>query len=188
MKAVCGWTLAVLLAVGASQAQAECSEQQLAGLKKDGATQQMIDLMCHGKFTMPEFLAPGATSVKTGVIDAPVGGNTIAPLTVVAPKSSHIYIKLVDTQSDAVVLTGLIRSSERLEMRVPLGSFRLRYAAGLDWYGKDKLFGNSTEYAEAGTTLEFKAAADGRVTSYEIELVAQKEGNLRNKGLKASDF
>ena len=37
----------------------------------------------------------------------------------------------------------------QLELKVPLGTFEIRYASGKQWYGYNYLFGDDTSYSKA---------------------------------------
>ncbi|XGV98361.1 MAG: hypothetical protein ACAF41_05375 [Leptolyngbya sp. BL-A-14] len=58
----------------------------------------------------------------------------------------HYMVKLRDWQSNKVVTTAFIRSGEKVELIIPFGAYKLRYAAGNLWYGKSHLFGSKVKY------------------------------------------
>ena len=58
----------------------------------------------------------------------------------------HYFITLLDWQSNQVVMTAFIRAGDKVELRVPFGSYKLRYTAGDQWYGEAHLFGSNVKY------------------------------------------
>jgi len=80
-----------------------------------------------------------------------------------------------------------VRSGKTARVRVPLGSYELRYAAGADWYGEEYLFGPSTGYAKAAEPFDFHTEGD-RVLGFTVELIKQTNGSLGEEAIKASDF
>lgn len=68
--------------------------------------------------------------------------TTLAPLRVVtAPGSLNYYVKIVDWGTHAPILVFFVRSGKTASVRVPLGGYEFRYAAGEKWYGEKYLFG-----------------------------------------------
>jgi len=61
-------------------------------------------------------------------------------------KKNHRFIEFVDWKSDEIITTAFIRSGEMLEIFLPLGSYKLRYAAGTKWYGEKNIFGSKYMY------------------------------------------
>lgn len=61
-------------------------------------------------------------------------------------EENHRFIELVDLQSDEIVTSAFVRDGEMIEMFVPLGSYKLRYAIGSEWYGEKDMFGSEYMY------------------------------------------
>jgi hypothetical protein len=59
---------------------------------------------------------------------------------------NHHFIQLLDWQSDKVIATAFIRSGEMVEMRIPFGTYKFRYAVGTEWYGEKEMFGSDEIY------------------------------------------
>jgi hypothetical protein len=128
------------------------------------------------------------TFLSSGVQDVFTEEERIAPLRIVTPTGDiNYFVKIVDADTNSSVLTAYIRAGETLDMDLPIGRFRLRYAMGRDWYGSELLFGSDTSYAEADTTLDFHYTDEG-VRGYTIELIRQEGGNLETKYLSGADF
>jgi hypothetical protein len=60
--------------------------------------------------------------------------------------TNHHFIQLLDWQSDKIIATAFVRSGEMVEMRIPLGAYKLRYAVGTKWYGEKEVFGSDEIY------------------------------------------
>jgi hypothetical protein len=59
---------------------------------------------------------------------------------------SHRFVQLLDWESNEVITTAFVRSGEMIEIPIPLGSYKLRYAIGTQWYGEEKMFGSPDMY------------------------------------------
>ena len=89
--------------------------------------------------------------------------------------------------SDAVFIHG----GQSLEARVPLGNFKIKYAAGYEWCGVKEMFGPETIFSEAQDVFPFKRSftRDGYTTSHwTVELILRPGGNLRTKTLPREAF
>ena len=98
-------------------------------------------------------------------------------------------MKLVVPASGRDALALYVRGGQVLEVEVPLGSYRMRYASGEIWRGTAHLFGPAalTRYNEANSVLHFHSEGD-RVSGYTVELIPQAHGNLRVRSLTPSEF
>jgi len=122
----------------------------------------------------------------SGIVDIGAGPR-LAPFTLVTRGDNHYYLRLVDPNTSQMVLEVFVRSGDRLEVKAPLGTFEMRYAAGSDWYGFKHLFGPDTYYGKADILLEFSQAGR-RVSGHTIELYMQEDGNLPTRSIDAGSF
>jgi hypothetical protein len=114
--------------------------------------------------------------------------TVLAPLRVVtATASPNYYVKIVDWQTHATRLVFFVRSGQTVTVRVPIGVYELRYAAGEKWYGEEYLFGPETAYRKADEQFDFRAEGE-KVSGFTVELIKQVNGNLREASIKPSDF
>jgi len=60
----------------------------------------------------------------------------------------HYFVRVSDWKSNQMALTAFIRAGERIELKLPAGSYRIRYATGFEWYGEKHLFGEDTRYTQ----------------------------------------
>ena len=116
------------------------------------------------------------------------GESRICPLSIETESvdTDAYYIKLVNSQGHTV-LTTFIHPGSKIEINVPTGTYRLRYASGKTWYGETNLFGPETHYSEATSPFYFYSDASG-THGYTVELYKQFDGNLGEKTLDKSEF
>lgn len=134
-------------------------------------------------FSQPEKPLP-----KTGYSTATFS-NGVAPLNIKTSSSGayHYFVKIVNTKSHEELGSYFIRSGEALDIEVPLGSYEVRYATGRRWYGKTYLFGPDTMYSKADSLFTF--SFDGQQYSgYTVELIMQKNGNLKTSGIQPDQW
>jgi hypothetical protein len=111
----------------------------------------------------------------------------IAPLRISVSPKKHYYIKIVDAHTERRVLTLFIRSGQTAKVEVPTGTFRLRYAVGDNWYGREYKFGPEDRHFEADDTFTFEI--DGQqVRGHRIELILQQGGNLSVEPIPEEEF
>jgi len=134
-------------------------------------------------------VAPSCTpvSIVSGVYRVYTNNERIAPFRIVTSRGSNYYAKLIDSSSNRDVMSMYIVGGRPLEVDVPLGSYRLKYANGNVWCGESLLFGEKTAYREAQSTFEFSVQGN-RISGYTVELIRQSHGNLRTKSIGASEF
>jgi hypothetical protein len=114
-------------------------------------------------------------------------GEAIARFKISSSGSSHHLVKLEDALTSRPVLTVFVRAGQDVEIKVPLGTYVVKYASGEKWYGYQDRFGPTTSYSKADTNLEFTRQGN-QITGYSITLYAVTGGNLSTTGISASDF
>ena len=104
----------------------------------------------------------------------------------------HYFVRVSDWKSNQMVLTAFIRGGDKIELKLPAGSYRIRYATGYEWYGEKHLFGEDTRY----TQLMAKDVADQPL---KVELTQQPlwsialfpcgtEGTMREEPIDPDKF
>lgn len=129
-------------------------------------------------------------SVLPGLVEAPVQRG-VSPLTIKSRRGVDYFVKLVVPFSRNEVMSFYVRGGQPLTVKVPLGTYELKYAAGSKWYGQKYKFGPDTIYSRANETFRFEAKEtyDGITYSgWTVELILQTGGNLRTQRIDASDF
>jgi len=111
-----------------------------------------------------------------------------APFRVVTPQGSENYfVKLVDAITQRTVMTIFVHGGRAAEVDVPLGSYRMKYAAGRIWYGDKLLFGPDTIYSQAETIMRFRAQGN-QLLGHSVELILRRHGNLKTTRIRPADF
>mgnify|MGYP001766199321 CR=1 FL=1 len=117
-----------------------------------------------------------------------VNQEMVAPLKFVTKNDgNHYWIKIFDWTSNVVVKEIFIRSGYSYETSVPLGTYGIKYAAGKKWYGRQKLFGKDTVYSKAEQSFSF-SMQNNQYSGYTIELIFQRGGNLRTRGISENEW
>ena len=123
-------------------------------------------------------------------IMTPPRGRPVAPLSITTSNSGKYYAKLVDSAGyDVMSMTFL--GGERVEWKVPLGKYTLKYAYGQDWYGFTDLFGPETLYFSSDSVLEFDVTetTNGyQYNGFDIELELRPHGNFSTSQINARAF
>ena len=88
------------------------------------------------------------------------------------------------------MLSCFVRRDETAEVLVPLGTYRLRYAHGTDWYGTNLLFGPETDYRQIEEPLVFAVDPDDpdRVLVPEMKIGEDRSAPWDKSYLSAKDF
>ena len=74
-----------------------------------------------------------------------------------------------------------------MKLKVPVGTFVVKYAAGDKWYGHWHLFGPTTSYTKAEGTFSFRYNGD-QLSGYTITLYKVRSGNLRTSRIRPNEF
>lgn len=137
--------------------------------------------------TEPVFNAP-IVPIGQGVQGVYTHQFLVAPLSITTPHGEENYfVKIVDAASATPVLTLFIYGGQTFKLNVPLGAFKLKYATGKNWFGEANLFGPSTSFNEADTTLFFHDDGN-QINGYTIKLIKQRDGNLHTKAIDRNQF
>lgn len=112
----------------------------------------------------------------------------VAPLEILTRAGSgHYYVKLGDWHNKRDIMTVFVREGQRASVKVPLGSYEIRYAVGKNWFGPKFLFGPDTICSRAKEQFNFRRQGD-RIRGYTVELFLQPQGNLKTQRMSKEDF
>lgn len=111
----------------------------------------------------------------------------VAPFLIKAPAGSNFVVKMDNASSGNPALTIFVRGGETVKVRVPLGSYVVKYAFGGTWYGDKELFGPETKYSKAERPFVFQKEG-GQYTGYSLTLSDPAKGNLKATGINADEF
>ena len=109
----------------------------------------------------------------------------------------HFYIIVLNSRTNEILVSLFIRKGKSIEIQLPLGEYKIRYAAGKDWFGDNDLFGlHTTAYSDTKERIfKFKKTIeiDGRretttFKGHSLELYAQIFGNLETRTISRSQF
>ena len=168
-----------------------------ADLTRYAARQPEADVLLH---------ASGASPLNAAYLHAPVvpplqplplpedgaflaygGAERLAPLTISTAGPLHHFVKIEDWNTKQPVMALFIRAGQTAHVQVPLGSFRLKDAAGETWYGPRLLFGPETACEQASERFNFSVDGD-TVRGFTVQLYLQPHGNLSTAAIRLDDF
>lgn len=125
-------------------------------------------------------------------VPLPSASRILPTLTVVTKAGSgHHLVKVEDWNTKRKVTAFFIRSGMTTTVRIPDGTYRIKYASGDTWYGESDLFGPSTVCAVADKSFSFETEYKRGGTEYTvrtIELIEQVGGNLKTSKIRKEDF
>lgn len=136
---------------------------------------------------IPEFSQPEVAFPYSGQIQSFSNKERIAPFEINTDFGTHYFVKLVDAYSDKDILTVFVRGGDKVQIDVPLGKFKLKYASGEKWYGYKYRFGPYTSYSKSNDIFDFKVVGN-QVSGYTVTLYRVQDGNLRTYNIDASEF
>lgn len=112
-----------------------------------------------------------------------------APFEVKVPMGGeYYYIVLTESSNKKLkVLSLFVHPGKTVEVEVPLGTYRMFYATGAEWYGKTALFGQDTNYFEADDDFRFYVSGDN-IMGHTVTLIKQYDGNLETNEVQESAF
>ena len=119
--------------------------------------------------------------------------NAIAPLAI-ETRCTNYLIKLVkvDNKNDFILI--FVKGGETYSTKVPLGTYNIREAAGLSWYGLRDFFGLSTRFSsECGIRTadkrNFTFNRQGNIVhGMKFSLKKVAEGNMEEELISRDEF
>ena len=135
----------------------------------------------------PTFNVPPQELPQNGFIARYNNQPAVAPLTITVAPGSHYLVKIEDAGSGVPILTVFIHSGQTIQTKVPIGSYRMKYAMGTTWYGEQHLFGPSTNYHKADRILGFAQTSTG-YSGHTIQVIRQVSGNLPTTQIGSRDW
>ena len=139
--------------------------------------------------TTPPAPLPPAVSQSAGIIFNRTGVSGNHPLEIVTSPGNDYFVKLVDSITNAERIGIFVKGGQRIEVEVPAGQYRMRYASGETWRGMQHLFGpgDMTSYQASSDIFNFNVSG-GYYNGYTIELIRQVGGNMDTRSISASSF
>ena len=124
---------------------------------------------------------------QSGLMHNYTGKEAIAPFEIQTRVSENYYIKLVNIHTGKTEVAIFMRGGETKKMHVPLGTYKIKYASGINWYGENYLFGHKTQYTASDKLLTFKIPGS-YVEGHTLTLYKVVDGNFSTYKIKADDF
>lgn len=133
--------------------------------------------------------ADPAPRPSTGVYDESFGGQeAIAPLEIRTEPGVDYYVKLEDTANRDHTMTMYIHGGDTVSVKVPLGSYLIKYTSGDTWYGEqNEVFFGEESFFQADETFTFTDTGN-QVSGYTITLYQVVDGNLETMPIDKSQF
>jgi hypothetical protein len=123
---------------------------------------------------------------KSGMIKNYTNGRLRAPFEIIASDDSNYFVKLIDAKTHKLAMTFFLRKGAKLQAKVPLRAFELRYTSGGNWYGEELHFYND-EYYKTDETFTFTRKGN-KILGYTVTLYTVANGNLDTDPINKADF
>lgn len=98
-----------------------------------------------------------------------------------------LYLKIY-TPDDVLVSTVFVASGKKTKIKLPSGSYRMKAAYGVDWFGETDMFGDGGYYEvlifEDGTDIDTLSSK----YIYTLSFLQQEDGNIGGMNVGAEDF
>ncbi len=167
--------LGVLVAITGSIIYSSYQEKQISKAKEDARISY-------------ELLHPIQSLPENGqLLIAPKEEKIMAPFSIKTSGAENHFVKLEDIKTGKTVMAIFIHSGNTVETTVPLGTYKLKYAAGSNWYGEKELFGSDTVCSVANETFTFEIQGN-QIVGNTVELILQSKGNLYTTDISVSAF
>src|SRR5262249_11636574 len=98
---------------------------------------------------------PSPVAIAEGIVNKTVTRPALIPFQVHAAVGNDYFVKLVNASNATEIITVFIRGGSTLKLTMPVGSYRLSFAAGEKWYGEVLKFGPQTTYWTSRAMLVF---------------------------------
>lgn len=162
-------------------------ERYIDGAPPNWSPEQQVSLPKEA--TLSTETLPPAVVQRTGVIWNRTALLSMAPFKIETSNGVDYYIKLVDVETNRDAMAFYVAGGKDLEVLVPLGSYKIRYAYGKIWRGEQHLFGPGklTKVRETLKSFDFNASLEG-FKGYTVKLTPQIGSNLPIRSIARSKF
>ena len=114
--------------------------------------------------------------------------SALAPFKISArDATTNYFVKLEDWRTANPVVTAFVRKGEEIDITVPLGEYRLKYASGNHWMGPEALFGPATSSNQATMPMAFRFEGN-QYRGHVLDLMPRVSGNLHAAPVGARSF
>lgn len=139
---------------------------------------------------LPPVAAPRPVVATPGVMRVRAGRTAAAPLHIRNNGEMDQLVKIFNVADQREEMLVYARASQGVDVKLPLGTYEVRFAAGRTWYGLQFLFGSQTRFARLEQQLTFrrKAGAIEGPSRIELALTAAKGRGPRQASIERSEF
>lgn len=105
-----------------------------------------------------------------------VSGERVAPFSLKGKQEEDCFCVLKRTSGAGGSIRFFVRKGENIDFTIPLGTYKLYFATGPIWYGREDLFGPGGKYYEVNTIFVFKSEGE-EYNGWEVDLINADESN-----------
>ena len=114
-------------------------------------------------------------------------GIGLAPFRIKADAGKHYYLKLLNAYDLSLIMTIFVRNHSIVDVMVPTGTYRVRYASGNTWYGETDLFGEDTTYGEFEDFFRFDTSGSD-LMGLALDIRRGTSGSLAESSIGRDSF
>ena len=144
-----------------------------------------------------EVVGSSSSSTYNGQIVVSPVEDGVAPLSVETSGAGLYYVSLArmlpglnggaPVPGSSAYMSFIVHGGQSVEVMVPLGEYKIYYATGTEWHGRQDLFGPDTVRYACEDTFTFSAGSS-QYNGWEITLYAVPGGNMDTERIPAADF
>ena len=128
---------------------------------------------------------PGNDQKAAAAADKTIDESVLIELNLqIQDEVSSYYIKLINSNSNQVHLTALLKPGKNLQLNIPAGIYEIKFAIGNDWQGARKLFGAKTRYYK----MQCELASDFNGATIKTQTIVIDKSLPNSKEIKSYEF
>lgn len=135
---------------------------------------------------VPVFNEPPVAMPQHGAIMRYHSSSALAPLKISTSSGSYYFVKMESLTTGQPTVELFIQGGRTIEIKMPLGSYTMKYSVGSTWYGREHRFGPNTSYL-AESTFRFTEDYSG-YSGYTVTLYSVVGGNMDTSKIDDSSF
>ncbi len=113
--------------------------------------------------------------------------SRVAPLSITTEGTGYYYFVLEIPETEKVYMSFFGHAGETINLKVPLGAYKLYYASGTTWYGKNDMFGENSVLIRCDDILTFSEDQNG-YSGWDITLYPVAGGNMDSSYVSEDEF
>lgn len=131
-------------------------------------------------------VTPAPVTITNGYVLRP-SRECVAPVTIHAPAGESVYVYFKCSSDSRCDFSMLVKAGTTCEVDAPIGTYKMYYASGDVWYGKEYKFGENTQYYTSPDIFTFYFSGD-YVYGTELTLYKVANGNMTTTEISDSQF